>query len=198
LRLGELVTMRAWPKSSDSRTSTAFPASSPNPRSEVSSATPWLWSSPSAGAEKNALWRLRTSLPHLLRQAAAPRPRLVLWRQTGLSRLPGAQGRLLPVRWREARTARLACRQPPVHQAVRLLRGPALPRNHGEGGGRGTAPRLAYRQGAGQAVHAGATPASRQPRAAGHWYRRDRHRQGASVPHRGQRPGTGPPHLVRR
>ena len=36
------------------------------------------------------------------------------------------------------------------------------------------------------------------PAPAGHRHRRDRHRQGAPVPHRGQRPGAGPAHLVRR
>src|SRR6476646_11193677 len=151
-RLGKLVTMREWPSSSDSRTSTASPASSPGPSSGASSATPWPWSSPSSAAEKNALRGLRTRLPHLLRQAAAPRPRPVLWRQAGLSRLPCPQGPVPPVWRREARTARLARRQPPVHQALRPLRGAARPRAHGQGGGRGVVPRLAYRQGVGQAV----------------------------------------------
>ena len=92
----------------------------------------------------------------------------------------------------------VAGRQPAVHQAVRLLRGQALPREHRQGGRRGTAPRLAYRQGAGQAVHARATPPGRLPGAAGHRHRRDRRRQGAQLPHRRQRPGAGTAHLVRR
>ena len=138
LCLGELVTMPGWPNSSDSGTSTASPASSPGPRSEASSATPGPSSSPCSAAEKNALRGLRAGLPHLLRQAAAPCPRPVLWRQARLSRLPGPQGLVPPVRRREARTARLARRQPAVHQALRLLRGPAVPRDHGQGGGRGT------------------------------------------------------------
>src|SRR5262249_60120731 len=148
LHLEEFVPKGGWPKSPDSRKATAFPALSPNLRSEVASASPWLWSSPSNGAEKNALWRRRTSFPHVLRQAAPPRPRLGLWRQAGLSRLPDSQGLLLPVRWRETRTARLARRQPPVHQAVRLLRAPAPPRKHGQGSSRGPVPRWAEREGA--------------------------------------------------
>ena len=67
-----------------------------------------------------------------------------------------------------------------------------------QGGGRGTVPRLARRQGTGQAVHARATPSGRNPGTPGHRHRRDRHRQGTQVSHRGQRPGAGPAHLVRR
>ena len=40
-------------------------------------------------------------------------------------------------------------------------------------------------------------PPGRQPRSTGHRHRRNRHRQGAPVPHRGQRPGARPGHLVR-
>src|SRR5262249_58289652 len=115
---------------------------------EFSSPPRWLCPPPPEGAEKPVLWRLRTSFPPLLRQAAPPRPRLGLWRQAGLSRLPDSQGLLLPVRWRETRTARLARRQPPVHQAVRLLRAPAPPRKHGQGSSRGPVPRWAEREGA--------------------------------------------------
>ena len=76
--------------------------------------------------------------------------------------------------------------------------GQAVPGEHRPGGRRGAAPRLAHRQGAGQAVHAGATPPGGLPGAAGHRHRRDRRRQAAQLPHRGQRPGAGAADLVRR
>src|ERR1700730_14542405 len=119
--LGELVTMRGWPKSNDFKTSTASPASYPVPRFEASSGIPAPSSSPSTGAEKNALPGLRASLPHLLRQAVTPRPRPVLWLQTGVPRVLGAQDPVLRVRRRETRTLGLACRQPAVYQTLCLL-----------------------------------------------------------------------------
>ena len=113
--------------------------------------------------EKNGLRRLRACLSHLLRPAASSSARSLLWRQARLSRLPDSPGLVLAVWRREERTAGLAGRQSFLHQAVRLLRGPTLPRKHRQGRGRGTAPRLAHRQGAGQAVHARTTAPCRQP-----------------------------------
>ena len=190
--------MRGWANSDDFRISIGSPASSPWLECGGSSVTLGPWSSRSAGAEKNSLRGLRDRASRLLRSTAAPRARSLLRRPTSLSRALGSPGRLLSVRWREARAARLAGRQSPLHQAVRLLRGPTLPREHRQGDRRGTAPGLAHRQGAGQAVHARATPPGRLPRAAGHRHRRDRHRQGPQLPHRGQRPGSGAADLVRR
>ena len=67
------------------------------------------------------------------------------------------------MRWREARAARLAGGQSPLHQAVRLLRGPAVPREHRPGDRQGTAPGLAHRQGTRQGVHAGTASPGRLP-----------------------------------
>ncbi len=80
----------------------------------------------------------------------------------------------------KTRAAGLAGRQSALHQAVRLLRGPALPGEHRQGGGRGTVARLAtvkeldkqyMREQLRRAGHAGA---------AGDRHRRDLHRQGHS------------------
>src|SRR3954471_18374313 len=147
-----------WQNSSSSRTSIGSPGLFPSPGSGASLVIPWRWSSPSSAAEKNGLRRLRASVSDLLRQAAPACPGSLLWRQACLPRLSPAQGPVLAVRGREERTLGLARRQPAVHQALRLLRGPALSRNPRQGGGRGTLPRLAHRQGAGQAVHARAAP----------------------------------------
>src|SRR5580700_2297021 len=140
--VGKLVTMHRWQNSNDSWTFTASPASSHGPPFAASSAIPWPSSSPLSAAEKNALWRLRASVSHLLRQTAPPCPRLGLWRQACLSRFPGAKGFLLRV-WRsETRTDRLARRQPVLHQTLRVLRRPAVPRDYGQGSGRRSVPRL--------------------------------------------------------
>ena len=187
-----------WRNSGSSRTSTGFPASGLFRGSVGCSVTRRPCVSRSSGAEKNGLWRLRSKLSQSLRQAPPPRPRSLLWRQAGLSVLLPAPGPVFTVREREERTARLVGRQSAVHQAVRLLRRPTLPADHGQGSGRGTLPGLACRQGVGQAVHARAVAPGRQPRSASDRDRRDRHRQGAPVPNRGQRSGAWPGHLVRR
>src|SRR3954447_388011 len=148
--------------------STDFPASSLVPRSMGSSATRMRWSSRYVAAEKNALWRLWPRAEGLLRSAAPPRARPLLWRQAGLPRVLDAPGMVQAVRRREARGMGVVGGQPPVHQTVRLLRGQAVPGEYRPGHRRGTAPRLGDRQGAGQAVHARATPPGRLPRAAGH------------------------------
>ena len=91
--------------------------------------------------------------------------------------LPGGRGPagLLPeLRDGEAGEAGLAGRQPVLHQAVRLLRRPALSGDDHPGRGPGTAPRLEDGQGAGQAVHARATAPGRHPGTEGHRHRRDR------------------------
>ena len=178
--------------------SIGFPASSPVLESMASSATRMRWSSRCAAAEKNALRRVWPAAPGLLRSAAPAGARPLLRRQAGLPRVLDPPGRLQAVSRREARGAGVAGRQPPVHRAVRVLRRPAVPGGYRRGHRRGARPRLGDRQGAGQAVHAGATPPGRQPRAAGHRHRRDRRRPGPPLSDRGQRPGAGAADLVRR
>jgi hypothetical protein len=168
-----------WQNSSCSRTSIDSPVSFPFPGFAGFLVTLWRCLSPSSAAEKNGMRRLWSSVSQLLRQAQTARPRSVLWRQTGVSRLPPAQSPVFTVREREERTAGLAGRQSAVHQAVRLLRGPTLSADHHQGSGGGTLPRLACRQGVGQAVHARTTAPGREPCSTGDWHRRDRHCQGA-------------------
>src|SRR5437762_118279 len=127
-----------WQNSNCSRTSIAFLALYPFPRSEASLVIPWRWSSRFVGAEKNSLRRLRTSVSELLRQAMAACPRPLVRRQARLSRLPLASGAVYAVLGRENRTARLARGQSALHQAVRVLRRPSLSPNSLEGGSRGT------------------------------------------------------------
>ena len=107
-RAGELVTMSGWANSDDFRISIGSPASSPWLECGGSSVTLGPWSSRSAGAEKNPLRSLRGRASRLLRSTAAPRARPLLRRPPSLSRALGSPGRLLSVRWREARAARLA------------------------------------------------------------------------------------------
>src|SRR5262245_44100409 len=194
----KLVTMRGWANSSDSRTSTGSPDSTPGPRSGVSSAIPGRWSSHCTAAEKNALRGLRARVPFVLRPTPAARPRHLLWRPARLPRPLDAPGRL-PLVWRsEARTAGLVGGQPALYQAVRLLRREAVPGEHRPGDRRGTPPQLAHRQGAGPAVHAGATPPGGLPGAAGHRHRRDGRRQGPQLLNRGKRAGARADDMVRR
>src|SRR5208282_6427915 len=187
-----------WLNSSSSRTSIASPVSFPRLPSAVSLVILWRCSLLCAAAEKNCLRHLRACVPDLLRPATSACPGPLLRRQACLPRLFLAQGPLCTMWHREERTIGLARRQSAVYQAFCLLRRAPVSGNTHQRSGRGTPPRLAQRQGIGQAVHVCTTPPSRQPRSSGHWHRRDRHRQGVSVPHRGQRPGAGPGHLVRR
>src|ERR1700731_2567312 len=146
----KLVMLSRWQNSSCSRTSIASPASCLYPGSEASLVIPWRWSSPSSAAEKNGLRRLRRGVSQPLRQAASTRARSLLRGQTCLSPLSPAPSPVRAVWEREERTVGLAGQQPPLHQAVRLLRGPTLPHDHPQGSGRGTTPRLGCRQGVGQ------------------------------------------------
>ena len=148
------VMLSRWQNSSCSMTCIASPASCLCPGSEASLVSPWRWSSPSSAAEKNSLRRLRRGVSQPLRQAATTRARSLLRGQTCLSPFSPAPRPVLAVWGREERTVGLAGRQPPLHQAVRLLRGPTLPHDHPQGSGRGTVPRLGCCQGVGQAVHA--------------------------------------------
>jgi hypothetical protein len=187
-----------WPISSDSLISIGSQASFLFPRFAASLVTPERWLSLFSAVEKNSLWSVWSRSFHLLRQAATLGPRSLLWRQTRLPRLPHSQGPVRPVWHREKRGVGLACRQPVLHPALRFLRGPTLPRDHGQGGGGRSVPGLACGQGTRQAVHGRTSASDRMSCSPGHRHRRDRHCQGAQVPHRGQRPGASAADLVRR
>ena len=141
---------------------------------------------------------LRSIPADLLRQQVPAHPRPVLWRHPGV---PGGRGspRPLPTVWRgETGKAPLAGRQPLLHQALCLLRRPALPHRDDPGRGPRTAPRLEDRQGSGNGVHGRATPSRRHARPDRHRHRRNLHPQGAHLPDRRHRPAARPADLVRR
>ncbi len=128
-----------------SGTPIAFPVSGRVQRYGASSVIRRPASFASGGGGKNGLRRVRQRPASLLRPQDPSSPRPPLRRHAGL---PGARDPPRPLRAlrrREAREAGLAGRQPALHQAVRLLRGPALSPDHDQGGGRGTWPRLARR-----------------------------------------------------
>ena len=80
-------------------------------------------SSPSCGAQKNDLRRLRPSAIGLVRPARSAGTRSVLWRH---AHLPGGRGTapaVPQVRWREARAVGVPGGQPVLYQALCLLRG---------------------------------------------------------------------------
>src|SRR5215831_1523152 len=113
--------------------STGFLASGLVLGSMASSATRMRWSSRCAAAKKNALWRLRPTATGVLRSAPPAGARSLLRRQAGLPRVLDPPGRLQAVSRREARGAGVVGRQPPVYQAVRLLRWPAVPGEYRRG-----------------------------------------------------------------
>ena len=116
-------------------------------------------SSPSSGAQKNGVRRLRSGASGLVRPQAAPRARSALRRHADLPRFRSASRALPELRRGEARAARLAGRQPALHQALRHLRGAALPGILDQGRRPRTAPGLEDGQGPREAVHARATRA---------------------------------------
>ena len=126
---------------------------------------------PSPGGQKNGLRDLRSGAARVVRPQVAPCPRPRLRRSAHLPRVRGPAGSLPAVRRGEARGARLPGRQSVLHQALRLLRGPALSGLADPGRGQGAASRLAYREGVGAAIHARATAPRGHPGAP-----RDRHR----------------------
>src|SRR6266545_5247339 len=109
---GILGMLCRWPTASDSRTATASLVSFPRPAFEAFSLTPGRWSSPSSGAEKNALRRLRASRLDLLRDPPSACPGALVGRPAALPRLRAAPGPVSAVRGREERTLGRAGRQP--------------------------------------------------------------------------------------
>ena len=78
------------------------------------------------GAQKNAVG-FCGRVHGALRPQDPAGARSVLWRHAGLSGVRGSAGAVPELRQGEARAAGLSGRQPVLHQALRLLRGPALP-----------------------------------------------------------------------
>lgn len=122
--------------------------------SKVSSAIRRHGSSASPGAQKNGLRRLWPGVFRLVRPQGSPGTRPVLRRHAHLPGHRGPARSLQGLRQGEARSPRLPRRQPALHPALCLVRGPALPAVLGQGRGEGAEPGLACGQGTGQAIHA--------------------------------------------
>src|SRR4029453_9822398 len=101
---------------------------------------------------KKGLWDLRSGAARVVRPPAPPHSGSRLRRPADLPRPRGAARGLPPLSHGEAGAARLPGGQPLLHQALRLLRGPALSGLADPGRGQGAAARLAHRQSAGTAV----------------------------------------------
>ena len=166
-------------------------------RSWGSSGTRTPGCSPSPGGQKNGLRDLRPGAARVVRPQAAPRPRPRLRRPAHLPRGRGPARGLPALRHGEAGAARLPGRQSLLHQALRLLRGPALSGLADPGRGQGAASRLAHREGVGAAVHARATAPRGNARPPRDRDRRGLHQEGPHLPHRRQRSQPAPPDLVR-
>jgi hypothetical protein len=174
------------------------PGSGRRPRCVASSATPSRGSCGSCAGGKNGLWVVWTEAANLLRPQDPSGARPLLRRHPGV---PGDRdpARALPeLRRREAREVALVGQQPLLHEAVRILRRPPLSVRDGPGCGARTPPRLEDGQGAGDGVHARATPTGRDTWPEGDRRRRTLRRQGAQLPHHRQRPGPRSADLVRR
>src|SRR5262249_12009581 len=91
----------------------------------------------------------------------------------------------------------VAGRQPAVHQALCLVRGPALPGCSDSGGSTGTAAGLARGQGTGETLPAGTAAASREARPTGDWEREGIGQERATLPDCGERLGATACDLVR-
>jgi len=156
-------------------------------RSRGSSASPTPASSGSPGGQKNRLRDLRSGAARLVRSQAAPGARSLVRRPAHLPRVRGAPRGLSALWHGEAGAARLPGRQSLLHQALRLLRGPALSGLADPGRRQGAASRRAHREGARAAVHARATAPRRDARPAGPRDRRGLDPQGAHLPHCRQR-----------
>ena len=121
--------------------------------------------------EKNDLWHLRYGASQLVRPKATAGTGFALRRSPHLPRVGGASGRL-PAVWRgEARAAGFSGRERAAHEALRLVRGPALSQWHDPRRRRGAAPGLADGQAIGDGLHARTDPACRDPGSEGHWDR---------------------------
>src|SRR3990172_10973271 len=161
--------------------------------SEGSSAIPRLASSVSNGGGKNSVRCLRNGSPNLLRSQDSPHSGSSLRRHAGVPGDPDPAGPVQTVREGEAGIAYVPLRQSLLHEAVLLLRRPAMPRLQHPGCRQRSVSGLAHGQGAGEAVHAGAAPACRYPGSEDHRDRRSVDPQGPHLPDRGVGlyPGTG-------
>src|SRR6266568_7889311 len=174
---------------------TAFLGSCPWPRSMESLGIHGYESCLWGGAEKNSLsvWFV---VPQFLRSAAMGGAGSVVWPDANLLGVREAPGGLREVQSSKKRTLGLVGGQPVLHQAVRLLRRPAVSRFDDQGGRRRPAPGLENGQGVGQAVYARAGAPGGLSGPLGDRHRRNFDPQGAHLPDRRERFAPPAPDLV--
>src|SRR5512139_2893954 len=154
-----------WPNINNFGTSVDFLASTLNKRLRVFSGIPEPSSFASSAGEKNSLWCLWGYPSDLLRPKDPPSPGSVL---RGYASLPGRgdSPRLLSqVPEGEAGKAGLAGRLSLLQQTICFLYRPSLSGFESSGRGQRVPSGLEDGQGPGEAVHAGAAAAGRDPRA---------------------------------
>ena len=144
-----------------------------NPPCAVSSAIRRPASLTLSDAQKNSLRLLRSGSIRLVRPAHASGTRSAQRRSAGVPAVRDPARAVQELRQREARAARFPGRQPVLHQALRLLRGAALPAGLHQGYRRGVEAGVGHDQDPGDAVHAGATGQGGHAGAQGYRYRRD-------------------------
>jgi hypothetical protein len=171
-------------------TRTASPASVRVQRYTGYSVTPRPESSASIGGGKNRLRRVWPRPSSVLRPQAAPSTRPAVRGHAGLPGAGGPARRVQALRQGEAGATGLAGGQSVLHQALRRLRGAAVPSRDHQGRRPRNAPGLEDGQGTGNAVHAGTAAPGGDPGSRGDRGRRDLDPEGAHLPHRGQRPAA--------
>src|ERR1019366_1029824 len=154
-------------------------------------------SSASIGGKKNGLRSLWPRASSLVRLQAAPSTRPAVWGHSDLSGAGDSTCRVQEMRQGETGEAGLARGESVLYETLRLLRGTALPCHDHQGRCSRNAPGLEDSQGVGDAVHAGATGPCGRARTQGYRHRRDLDPQGPYLPHRGERPDSKAPDLVR-
>ena len=118
---------------------------------------------------KNSLWCLWHRSSHVLRPQDPKSSGPLLRGCSHLPRSGDPTSGLPKVQEGEAREAGVACGQSFLHQTICLLCGAAVSGLGDQGCGQGAAPRLEDSQVPGEAIHAGATEASGNAWAEGHW-----------------------------
>ncbi len=117
---------------------------------------------------KNSVWHLWPWASDVLRPHAPLDSGPVLWRYAHLPGGAHSAGVVPDLPESEAGAAGLVGRQPVVHQTLCVLRWATLCQCPNPGCGPRAAPGLAHRQGAGEAVYAGAAQARRDAGSPGH------------------------------
>ena len=160
------------------------------------SGTPKVGSSSLSVGEKNRMQSLWPGPQNLLRPENGSGSRSFLREHAHLPGCGSSAGILPKMPDGKSGDPGMVGRDALLHETVFLLCGAALPGLDSSGCGPRAASELEDGQGLGDAVHAGAAAEGWNSRAAGDWHRRSFGRQRSRLPHRGERFGEAPPHLV--